>query len=274
MLSAIIVDDELGIRESIELMLSWETYGISHPSCFSNGMLAMEEILKNNPDICIVDIRMPVISGLDLIRRARETGFDTTFIVLSGHDDFEYAQQSIELGVFRYLLKPINAEELRETVSSAVKHIKGKLAQQVYADKYRSMILEGWTGTVDDSLECASIHRDGSEILLHDSRIKRIVQYINANIDRELTLASLAKVVFLHPNYLSNLFKNETGESLIDYITRIRMEYAKELLLSNLYTIKEISQKTGYNDPKYFAKTFKNTTGVQPSQYTNRPAKQ
>ena len=270
MLNAIIVDDEIGIREGIKLMLPWKTYGINHPACFANGILAMEEIEKNNPDLCIVDIRMPVISGLDLIQRAREAGYDTTFVVLSGHDDFSYAQQSIELGVFRYLLKAVNTDELRDVVSSAVKYVKRKLTQKVYADKYKSMVLEGRSTSNDDSLEHISIRRDGIEIMLHDIRVKQIIQHINTYISQELSLVSLAKVVFLHPNYLSNLFKNETGESLIDYITRVRMEYAKELLLTNLYTVKQITEKTGYNDPRYFAKIFNKTTGVLPSQYRSQ----
>ena len=270
MLNAIIVDDEISIREGIKLMLDWEDYGINDPTCIQNGVLALEEIEKNKPDLCIVDIRMPVISGLDLIQKVRDLGHDTIFIVLSGHNDFEYAQEAIKLNVFRYLLKPVNADELCEVVASAVEYVKSRREQSAHAERYKTMVgvlLSQQQGDAGGTTELVSIFRDGKEIMLQDKRVKQVVQHISDNIDKGLTLKKLSKVVYLHPNYLSNLFKSETGESIIDYITRVRIEYAKELLQTRRYSIKQVTVMTGYNDPRYFSKIFKNATGVLPSRW-------
>ncbi len=97
--------------------------------------------------------------------------------------------------------------------------------------------------------------------------IKNIRLYINEHYAEGLTLKILADVFYLHPIYLSHIFKEKTGTNYLDYLTEIRMEKAKEFLKNQEYKIYNISQKVGYENPCYFSKLFKNYTGMTPKKY-------
>lgn len=101
-----------------------------------------------------------------------------------------------------------------------------------------------------------------------DSKIiKTVKQYIAENYDRPISLEDVSKDVFLSPAYLGILFKKETGELFSQYISKFRMEKARELLRESNYSIKEIANKLGYKDIRNFSKLFKNIVGVKPTEY-------
>lgn len=91
--------------------------------------------------------------------------------------------------------------------------------------------------------------------------------YINANFHKELSLDDVSEEVNISPYYFSKIFKEETGENFIEYVTAVRMEKAKELLLSSSLSMKEICAQVGYSDPNYFSRTFKKNVGVTPTEY-------
>ncbi|WP_372999866.1 response regulator [Lutispora sp.] len=93
------------------------------------------------------------------------------------------------------------------------------------------------------------------------------VRYINENYMRELTLEEVAKQVCVSPNYFSRMFKNEYSKSFIDYLTHIRIEEAKKLILKSGRNISDICWEVGYSDPNYFTKVFKKVTGLTPSEF-------
>ena len=80
----------------------------------------------------------------------------------------------------------------------------------------------------------------------------------------------VSKVVDISPYYFSKLFKQETGENFIEYLTKVRMKNAEELLKDSSYSIKEICTASGYGDPNYFSRIFKKYEGVTPSEYRER----
>ena len=97
--------------------------------------------------------------------------------------------------------------------------------------------------------------------------IGRVIDYINKNFNSEITLNQVDDEVGLSPQYLSKIFKENYGINFIDYITKKRIKYAKELLLNSGKSIKEISCLVGYEDPNYFSRIFKKDTGCTPSQF-------
>lgn len=103
------------------------------------------------------------------------------------------------------------------------------------------------------------------------SKNSRIISKIHSIIQEgyasELSISRLAEEVFLTPNYISLIFKKETGETITDYITRIRMGKAKELLTSTDLKVMEISELVGYENPHYFSTVFKKTVGLHPLKY-------
>jgi two-component system response regulator YesN len=96
---------------------------------------------------------------------------------------------------------------------------------------------------------------------------KRAKEYIKANFGKSITLEDVAKEINVSPQYLSKLFKEETGENFIDYMTGIRIRIAKSLLEGDEMSIKEICYSIGYSDPNYFSRTFKKIVGLTPTEY-------
>lgn len=142
----LIADDEIDVREGIRFLLDWADLGFIICGEGKNGADTLEQILKLQPDIVLLDIRMPKLSGLEVVRQAQEGGFLGKFIILSGYSDFAYAQEAIHLGVTSYLTKPIEEEELKKAVLEAKESIlKEQQAQKKfleYRDKARDSILK------------------------------------------------------------------------------------------------------------------------------------
>ncbi|HAH62550.1 MAG TPA: hypothetical protein DCL73_10700 [Treponema sp.] len=117
-LRVLIVDDENRIAQLISKLIHWEENGLVPAGICLDGQEAYERISAGGADIVVTDIRMPVMDGLELIRRVHETSVDSVhFIVISGYREFEYAHTALKYGVEDYLLKPVNEHELNETLS-------------------------------------------------------------------------------------------------------------------------------------------------------------
>lgn len=118
MLRLIIVDDEQIIRETLSEIIDYESLGYSLIATARNGMEAYDIICDEYPDVIITDIRMPILSGLELIERAMKSDSNITFILLSGYSEFEYAKQAMRYGVRHYLLKPTDKGELIDALNA------------------------------------------------------------------------------------------------------------------------------------------------------------
>ena len=97
--------------------------------------------------------------------------------------------------------------------------------------------------------------------------VQKVMNYVNLNVAEPLTLKSLAAMCFISPSYLSALFKQETGSTLIDYINTQRVNRAAQLLVQNNHTIAAVAEEVGILDVNYFTKIFKKTLGVTPTRY-------
>lgn len=112
LIRVVIADDESSIRNGLNTAVPWETLNMSVIGVAKDGMEAWELIHTYKPAIAVTDIRMPRLSGLDLIKKCREENLPTKFIILSGFDDFSYAQTAIRYGARAYILKPLKIDEL------------------------------------------------------------------------------------------------------------------------------------------------------------------
>ena len=114
MYSVLVVDDEIRQREAVIKSVNWEKAGFKVVGDAENGIEALELLEQLEPDLILTDIKMPLMTGLELARKAREIRPATKLVILSGYDDFEYAQEAFKYNVIRYLLKPISASEISE----------------------------------------------------------------------------------------------------------------------------------------------------------------
>ncbi|HBT49848.1 MAG: Response regulator receiver protein [Caldanaerobacter subterraneus] len=97
--------------------------------------------------------------------------------------------------------------------------------------------------------------------------IERVVKYINENFEKEIRLKELSQAIYLNPEYFSRLFKKEVGCTFAEYLTRTRIEAAKNYLVNPSLTISEIAKKVGYRDANYFSKVFKKVVGISPTEF-------
>ncbi|MBQ7565446.1 MAG: response regulator [Lachnospiraceae bacterium] len=129
MIKLFLVEDEKVMREGIKKHIDWEKEGIEFVGEGSDGEVALPLILEKKPDIVITDIKMPFMNGLVLSERIRKELPDTKIIILSGYDEFSYAQDAIRIGVTEYLLKPITPAALLESIKTVADQIRKERAE-------------------------------------------------------------------------------------------------------------------------------------------------
>lgn len=112
----LIADDEPIIREGIREAVDWEALNMSVVDEAEDGEEALEKALVHRADVLLVDLNMPIMNGLALIREAKRELPECRFVIVTGHDEFDYARQAIRFGVDEYLLKPANPVQLKETL--------------------------------------------------------------------------------------------------------------------------------------------------------------
>lgn len=245
-LQVIIVDDEEIVRKGVCDCIDWELYGFQICGLFDTSISAFQYMQKNQTDIVITDIRMPMMSGLELVKKSREEGLVSRFIILSGYDEFSYAQQAIRYGVEGYLLKPIKEQELLDVLSS----IKRRYFKNDAYQEHTNLLInrEKYSRTVREMIHCI------------DSSLNQ----------EELSLKWIAdNVLFMNSGYLSKLFVRETGYKFSTFLMIRRMERALQILRRQEgVTVYEVAEQTGFgNNPKYFSTVFKKYYGKSPSEY-------
>lgn len=231
----LVVDDERWIRKGIMAKLRKCQLEFSNIYEANNGLEAIEIIEEDCPDIVITDIIMPKINGLELIEYVNNKLPDTNFIIISGYSEFSYAQQAINLGAKGYILKPITEDKLVSSIQRVIHAIR-----------------------------CPELENQEEYAL---DRVTQVKKYIIDNYSKNITVKDIADHFFMNPNYLSNLFSKETGETITKYITRVRIEEACHILSKSDEAIYNISSRVGYKDNQYFHRVFKRIKGKTPADY-------
>lgn len=153
MKKVMIVDDEIGIRENIRRRIDWEKEGFHYCGDAPDGELALPLIHEWAPDILITDIKMPFMNGLELTSIVRTQQPDIKIIIMSGHDEFSYAQEAIRLGVTEYCLKPISATELIQMLHKVSKQMDEEHQRMtnrtITKEKLLADLCGGLIGTTD-----------------------------------------------------------------------------------------------------------------------------
>lgn len=229
------VDDEKLILDGLKYILDWNSMGLEIIHEAKNGREALEKFKEEPVDIVITDINMPIMSGLTLINEIKKINKDVSFIVLSGYDEFTYAQKAISLGVENYILKPIDDMELEETIKKICeKKLESKknnnLEEQLNEllsnetsndDKYKKMSFEE---------EMDRLHK----LIIEKDRLK-IIEYLETLFDKkELSkknIFDLSVKIFLLMDKISYEFKidkNVGEDSLISNIIKLFNEKSRE----------------------------------------------
>ncbi len=133
MLRLAIIDDEEETRQIMVNFIDWDTYGITVVGEASDGFAAYDLINSLRPDIVLIDIQMPGMTGLDVLEKIRsEDLISPAFIIMSGYDDFEFARRAVSLAAVEYLLKPFRPDDVIMAIQKSIKHLE--LIRSSYPD--------------------------------------------------------------------------------------------------------------------------------------------
>lgn len=233
----LIADDEDVIRNGIGKYVKLHTDRFDKIYLAENGQETIDLLLKYQPDILLLDVQMPLKTGIDVMKEAKQAGLCPITIILSGYDAFKYAQQALRLGARDYILKPVRSSDILSLLLSLADEIEG-------------------TGQDTDEMRT-----DVSQT------VEKAREYIEENYFENLTLQQVADKAAVSAGYLSTLFNKELGCSFIDYQNQIRIRHACTYLQQNYFKTYEIAYKIGFHDEKYFSKVFKKVMGISPSEY-------
>ncbi|MGE4584755.1 MAG: response regulator [Sphaerochaeta sp.] len=238
----VLLDDEDFILDGLGQLLAWETYGFEVVASFTKARLALDYLSQNQVDVLISDIKMPDLSGLELLHELKRRSIGVNnILLLSGYAEFSYAQEALKLGVREYLLKPVDRQGLADTLLS----IKEEL------DRFYHV-----TG--------------GDAPAQPEGYYRTIVETVKAYLEKEYAQATLdqaALLVAMSPNYVSKVFKQETGMKFSDYLQDVKMKKAEKMLRDVNLKIYQISYAVGYDNPKNFTRAFKQYYGLSPWEY-------
>ena len=237
-LRVLLVDDEIMIREGFKRLFDWQAHGCEVVGEAGDGMEALTQIDTLHPDIVIMDINIPIMNGLKVIQLSRIKHPNTAFVIVSGYDDFSYCREALRLQITDYILKPVNYEEFGSCI-----------------DNMKISLFERRVSAAEEPEK------------QEERTITGLTRYLQEHLAEEISLSVLAEEFHLNPQYISQLFKSEIGVNFLAYLTNIRMEKAKKLLLTTSLSIAEVAEQSGYGDYRVFTKVFKKSEGVTPSQY-------
>ena len=207
---AVLIDDNKNTVLSLEYSIEWEKLGIELVGTAYDGRSGKELIERTDPDIIISDINMPYMDGFSMVEASKK-GEDRIIIVITGYDKFQYASRAIKLAVFDYILKPIDDEELNDTLKRAVRKL----------DKKHSLENEK-INTVKAMMTVAIVnHRDDSVKIIAESEkepVTRALVMIGA-LKSDPSKALLERVETLTLLSLGNAYSIVTEERIILLVT-------------------------------------------------------
>ena len=227
----VVVEDEIRSRHGlVELIQTID------PRCkvvgqAVNGQQGLQQLGALAPDVAFVDIRMPVMDGLEMIREARRLELKCDFVVVSAYAEFEYARQALLLGARDYLIKPVTLEDVERVLSRLL--------------------------PPPDTAAPPPQH----------PAVRKALEMIHANYAKRIGLEELSEQLQMTGEYLSYLFRRDVGVTFSAYLRNYRIERACERMRSGDTSTYELAQSVGFSDAKYFCRVFRQVTGQCSGEY-------
>lgn len=240
----VLADDEVLERRVLENRIKKNFGDSCEIYSASNGRQVLELWRAHHPAVLVLDIQMPVITGLEAAEKIRREDKSCAIIFLTAFEDFSYAQRAVRVQAVDYLLKPCEEKEL-------VNAVEAGLAMENRHDN-------------TENTKMKTDHEDSAGGLT-----ERMQAFIEDNYMHDLSVQDMASHFGYADAYFCRIFKQAFGKSFISYLTDLRIQKAKEYLASPQGTISAAGRAVGYEDPNYFAKVFKRAAGCTPTEYRN-----
>lgn len=253
-MNALVVDDQYEVTQAVIAGVDWKRLSIDRVFPAYSVKEAKRVFERESIGILLCDIEMPPTTGFELVDWAQERWPDLITIFLSSHADFEYARKAVTLGSYGYVLQPAPYEEIEKAVERAL----NRAGEALKRHAAQPGLEEGMTKE--------EAPPDGE----HTRPVERAKEYIHMHLHRDLSRSEIAESVHLNPEYLSHLFKRETGGSLGEYIISEKLKIAKSLLEGTDIKVSIVAGKVGFASFSYFSQVFKKNTGLSPLEYRAR----
>lgn len=257
--SVLIIDDEPLICMGMLELIDWSSYGFSRTDIRFNYEDGLKAALSHPYTLVVSDICLHDSSGLELVRRIQEKKMGSQFVLISAHAEFRYAQEALELGVFQYLLKPLQKEALENCIAKF-------LEKQPVPQIQETPELPAEQPQIQDmSVQKEQARRTGV------TSIGKTLEYIHKNYtDPSLSLNKVANDLYVNSSYLGQRFRQQTGVKFTDYLNQYRIVKACELLIKEQYLTYEIGEMVGFGNISYFHRVFKRVTGMGTEEFKRK----
>lgn len=284
MYKLLLVDDEPIIREGLERMIDWEKLDLKLTASCENAITALDSMTDDMPDILLTDIRLPGMTGLELVQRAVTLHPMLQSVVLSGYDTFQYAQQALRYGVIEYLLKPCSRQELEDALLRACHAIDRQRKKVLYLYDERRQRVKALVETFDrlreSDLEADALKKQVGELvktvedpsLLQETLIALVASHMgsgqtewgmNVITDALRDRSSLEELI---TRSLLRLRKEGNAARSNDFVQQmtayLNAHYADESL-----TLQFIADNVVYMNADYIGREFTRAVGQKFSSY-------
>ncbi|MDR1687337.1 MAG: response regulator [Clostridiales bacterium] len=263
MYKVMIIDDETIIVKGLTKVIPWQDYGCEVVATAYNAQDGAKTIREISPDILFTDIRMPGGDGLTMLAGLITEFPNMQITVLTGHRDFNYAQEAIRLGVTRFLLKPSKMDELTEaltTMTAKLKNLKQSSPLQTNG--------EGEQPAAEKPSAEQSSQGESSSFI-----VRKAVAFIEEHHAEKISLSDVADACYVSQWHLSKLLGKFTGQSFYDILNTARITHTKELMTDPSLNLSEIADIVGFSDTPHFSRVFKKIEGISANTYRNSKMK-
>ncbi len=294
MYKLLIVDDEALEREALKCIIQKSDLKISKIQEAVNGKDAILVASEFNPDIVILDIKMPGLNGIEAGHILKNMKPELKIIFLTAYNSFEYAHEAIKIGVNEFIVKPGLDKKTIEIVQSCINELNNEIKEKDQTNEFfilltrylnierqnnqkipdfifedlKNMDTRGETKNyihnylfeIFDKME----NEQNSKLL---GFFDKVSEYIDNHYHDCIILEDVANEMGFSTYYFGKVFKKTFRLTFTEYLTNFRMEKAKYYLKNRNLTVKEVTYQVGYMDPNYFARVFKKYEGTTPTEY-------
>lgn len=261
-MNLLIVDDEVLAIQGLVDDMDWKKLDFDEVFTANSYAQAVNIMNKQEIDVLLCDIEMPLRSGVELVRWAKERKPELECIFLTCHAEFSFAKRAIQMGCLDYILKPAETEEVENCLKKAVEKLK---ASDRASEADRTQV------------RVSSFSTTAEKIIGDSPKMKDAVELAEFYILQHLTenpgLEEVAAEACVSATHLTRLFKKKYDMGVVDFITEKKMSLAEELMKREDLTVSYIASKLGYSNYSYFTKVFKKYTGKTPTEYKKELAK-
>ena len=212
-----------------------------------NGREAVKFYEEKQCHIALLDIEMPGINGLDAAEEIRKLDKNAVIIFITAFDEFSYAKRAITVRALEYLLKPVSEEELVTNLEQAI--------WMTERTEERKPVFN------------PDLQENHYENIKMNAVADNIREFIRLHYKEDISLQDVAGSMNYSEAYFCKIFKQCFDKSFLVYLTEYRVEKAKALLADMKTNIQDVSAEVGYRDSNYFARVFKRSTGITPTEY-------